>query len=411
MLCVPASVAVCLDASMGHWFFSMRYNCDSRFSSLSSLGCPRHSEIRSAAPVHCEADRRGAGNEALSSIAYLYARDQPLLLMGRRIELVLPSGFENKYGKNACRMALAHELAHFRRRDLYWNLLVAWVSAVFFFWPPVWLAARRYYIAMEMACDEFAIRRAGLNLHDYAQLLVRLLEPVRARPYPATVLSMAWSGTFRSLSERIRSLKVEVRSRRPMHSFAGWLSFAAILVMLTPWGIAEEKTKKSKSKSSSSQSSSADYDKKYDKPTPKPKTNGSSASASASGSAFGFGSAMGAGNGSSFMNGGSGGFGGSNALGNGSAMAGGGASVSSSVTVSGNGDEKKEDPRELFLSPGQSASIPNGLPRLNNGTMSGGMKSSGSSSSSSSNGTTVSRTSEVVDGESVDITTIRNKKE
>jgi len=65
----------------------------------------------------------------------------PMLVYSGAMRLVLPSYFESRFGVDGCRMGIAHELAHYKRSDLWWNLLPTFVSIVLFFWPPAWLAA------------------------------------------------------------------------------------------------------------------------------------------------------------------------------------------------------------------------------------------------------------------------------
>jgi beta-lactamase regulating signal transducer with metallopeptidase domain len=71
-------------------------------------------------------------------------------------------------------MAICHELAHVRRRDL----LLGWVPAVaerlFFFHPLARLAAREYVVAREAACDTLVLRVMDVAPREYGRMLVRL---------------------------------------------------------------------------------------------------------------------------------------------------------------------------------------------------------------------------------------------
>ena len=60
-------------------------------------------------------------------------------------------------------MVLAHETAHIRRRDWFWQVVSQAACAVHFFNPLAWLAARRLRVESEFACDENAAKhlRAG----------------------------------------------------------------------------------------------------------------------------------------------------------------------------------------------------------------------------------------------------------
>ncbi|WP_442511151.1 M56 family metallopeptidase [Novipirellula sp. SH528] len=164
----------------------------------------------------------------------------PALVFSGRVLLVLPADFQQRHGDAACRAAIAHELAHHRRSDLHWNALVTLVCAVLFFFPPLWLARRRYRVAVESACDWDAIGYARVDLATYARLLIELLEPPpRTSPSPA-ILSMAGSEPFRSLSERLKTMKrfdSSSRRARVIHAAVSLL----MLCVLIPWTHADDK--------------------------------------------------------------------------------------------------------------------------------------------------------------------------
>lgn len=285
----------------------------------------------------------------------------PMLVLSGNVQLILPADFEARFGLEGCRMAIAHELAHYKRRDLWWNLLPTMVSIVLFFWPPAWLAARRYYLAMELACDESAIRSAKLGHAAYAGLLVRLLEDQGRRRMPAHALSMAWSGTFRALSERIRFMKIDLQNQRYRRPISALVMVATIGLLLLPWtGAQGQDSKKSSASKKSNRSGSSSTSGNYgndEAPLPPKQPPANVASGFASGSAFGFGNASGGGNGTASGMG-TGGNGSSIAFGNGNGMAtsGGGGSVSGGVSIGlpGNPPANLESPGEQSGSAGRS---------------------------------------------------------
>ncbi|GAA5504975.1 M56 family metallopeptidase [Novipirellula caenicola] len=182
----------------------------------------------------------------------------PALVWNGRAMLVLPADFQSRHGDEGCRAAMAHELAHHRRGDLYWNTLVTLVCSVLFFFPPLWLARRRYRIAMESTCDWDAMTYAGVKPATYARLLIELLEPP-ARPTPArtrpalTIVSMAGSEPFHTLSERLNTMKRfdgATRRNRGIHTAVMLL----MLCVLIPWTHADDKYNKD---TKATQSSSA----------------------------------------------------------------------------------------------------------------------------------------------------------
>ena len=179
---------------------------------------------------------KSLGIRQMPQIQLSSAASVPMLVYSGAMRLVLPSDFETRFGVEGCRMGIAHELAHYKRCDLWWNLLPTFVSIVLFFWPPAWLAARRYYLAMELACDELAIRAAKLEHTVYAGLLVRLLEDQARHRMPAHALSMARSGGFRTLSERIRFLKFDLYGSRYRRAISTLMTMATLGLIVMPWG-------------------------------------------------------------------------------------------------------------------------------------------------------------------------------
>ncbi len=179
----------------------------------------------------------------------------PALLYCGAVKIVLPTKFHERFGNQACGMAIAHELAHFVRRDLFWNLISTVVSIAFFFYPPIWLALRRYRITMETACDTLAIRAAKVDRPTYARLLVDLLETASPRTSPI-VLTMAQSDSFSSLTERLNAMKTSQSSRHSQMIAFGTLSVLTAL-LLAPWGTADEPSASANRPTKSKQSESS----------------------------------------------------------------------------------------------------------------------------------------------------------
>ena len=70
-----------------------------------------------------------------------------------------------------------HELGHIERADCWTNMVLKIVCALNWFNPFVWMAARRTYLAQEVACDDFACER--LRPSDYARHLLELTAIVK----------------------------------------------------------------------------------------------------------------------------------------------------------------------------------------------------------------------------------------
>ncbi|WP_238654453.1 M56 family metallopeptidase [Paenibacillus piscarius] len=82
------------------------------------------------------------------------------------------------------RHILAHELAHYKRRDMLWNLLGSIAATLHWFNPLMWLAIRRMKIDREVACDAYVLEvlgeeeaiEYGLTLVEFLKRLSRVRE-------------------------------------------------------------------------------------------------------------------------------------------------------------------------------------------------------------------------------------------
>ena len=106
-------------------------------------------------------------------------KDEGPMLFGlfRPVLLLPPGAFED----GELRVVFRHELTHFRRRDLWYKLLLAAACAVHWFNPLVWLMAREANRYLELSCDEAALRGA---------------EPAFRAEYGRAILSVARKGVL-----------------------------------------------------------------------------------------------------------------------------------------------------------------------------------------------------------------------
>lgn len=118
-------------------------------------------------------------------------------------------------------MAIAHELAHLRRGDLWLGWLPAIAGRLFFFHPPVRWALREYAFEREAACDAEVLRQTGMPPHAYARLLLRL-----GVSHPMHAGLAGASPTFQNLKRRLTMLQhFDPLARRHLR---GWLLVALV---------------------------------------------------------------------------------------------------------------------------------------------------------------------------------------
>lgn len=126
----------------------------------------------------------------------------PALVGTFRPIILLPPSLAN--GNLACarlRMMLAHELAHWKRRDLLWGWLATACELLFFFHPLIWLTRREWLLAREMACDELALRHVNASPVEYGNMLI---DVIAARP---SFGALSICETNQDLKRRIQAMK------------------------------------------------------------------------------------------------------------------------------------------------------------------------------------------------------------
>ena len=116
-------------------------------------------------------------------------RTTPLLLAWRGPLVVVPSRLVDELSVEQLRGIIAHELAHFLRRDHWANLFVFIVRTLLWWNPVAWWAERELRVAQELCCDAIAIDRSGANRQGYATTLLKALEFIQEEPLASHALA------------------------------------------------------------------------------------------------------------------------------------------------------------------------------------------------------------------------------
>jgi len=122
-------------------------------------------------------------------------------------------------------LVIAHELAHIRRLDAFFNLLQVGVETLLFYHPAVWWLNRRIRVEREQCCDEMAVALCG-NALEFARALT-LMEEWRTAP------SFVMAANRGPLSKRIAhllSLSSGRENGRKLDIAGGVLFLAAALL-------------------------------------------------------------------------------------------------------------------------------------------------------------------------------------
>jgi beta-lactamase regulating signal transducer with metallopeptidase domain len=142
--------------------------------------------------------------------------------------LVLPKT-AHEWSTERLQMVLAHELAHVKRGDWFWLLLLRLAQATCWINPLIWLLGRRILIECERACDDRVVTE-GVGSTEYSRALLEIVTAAHA-PVSATAIPMAH---FNDLDERIRSVLDLTHSRTGASRMALAVTVLVLVAVVVP---------------------------------------------------------------------------------------------------------------------------------------------------------------------------------
>ncbi len=180
----------------------------------------------------------------------------PLLAGWFKPTILLPAGSSHTLPSSELKMALAHELTHLKRNDLWLGILPVLTHNIFFFHPLAWIASNEASMTREEACDCDAMRFSGSSPAAYARLLLNSAQSSSQAAVMGTALG------YRLIQRRINMLKSSsnsygIRTRRA-------LSILAVLgaVCALPWTVTAQSSVSKPATSPQKSASKAKHEKK-----------------------------------------------------------------------------------------------------------------------------------------------------
>jgi beta-lactamase regulating signal transducer with metallopeptidase domain len=151
--------------------------------------------------------------------------DAPAVVGWFRPVVLLPISALSGLTELQLRAVVAHELAHIRRLDAFFNLFQVAAETLLFYHPAVWWLSKRIRAERENCCDDVALSVCG-NPAEYARALA-LMEQWRAAP---TFALAANRGPLASRVTRLLGLTEKGSSLRNAGVAFGVLCLAAALI-------------------------------------------------------------------------------------------------------------------------------------------------------------------------------------
>ena len=147
-----------------------------------------------------EAVRREMGLGKVPPLRVSAAVGSPMVAGLLRPALLLPG---EDFGVRELGFILRHELTHYRRRDLWYKLVLLAANALHWFNPLVWLLRREAERDLELTCDDAVVSGAGGETRRaYSEALMACVRPQRER----SVLSTHFYGGKAVMKERFRNI-------------------------------------------------------------------------------------------------------------------------------------------------------------------------------------------------------------
>ncbi len=130
----------------------------------------------------------------------------PMLVGIVQQKLIIPENFFELYSVEQQKLILEHEICHFDRNDMYWNLFAITCLLLFWFHPLAWLAYFRFRQDQELSCDQLVLARKPKESRiNYGKALL-----VAAQSSPslaASQIPFTKYGDKKIMLERINNLK------------------------------------------------------------------------------------------------------------------------------------------------------------------------------------------------------------
>jgi beta-lactamase regulating signal transducer with metallopeptidase domain len=144
-----------------------------------------------------------------------------------RARLLWPAELLGRLPPDGERAAIAHELAHLRRRDHWVGWLQLAASCAWWWSPLFWVVRRQLGRAAELACDAWVVETLPKARRAYAEALLAVCELVSRRAAPQPALGMG--GPRQEIERRLTMiLRESVPSRAPVRALCGVVLLALI---------------------------------------------------------------------------------------------------------------------------------------------------------------------------------------
>ncbi|WP_228710819.1 M56 family metallopeptidase [Saccharobesus litoralis] len=159
---------------------------------------------------------------------YQHSKEYSPMLVGMvQPKLIIPENFFELYSVEQQKLILEHEICHFDRNDIYWNLVAITCLTLFWFHPLAWLSYFRFRQDQELSCDQLVVARKPKESRiTYSKAL--LVTAQSTPPLAFAQLSFTKYGDKQMMFERINNVKTSTKASK---SILATVMFATITML------------------------------------------------------------------------------------------------------------------------------------------------------------------------------------
>lgn len=165
------------------------------------------------------------GNIKIGTSKYVTS---PLILGLVKPVILFPVSLINNLDIHETEAIIAHELAHFVRKDLYVNVVQNLIEVLLFYHPAIWWISANIKLERESCCDNMATQYIGDKLL-YAKTLLKIQEMSQNHSQPA--LAMYFSKKESFFSNRIKRILNMTQTRNYLKEKI-FTSLLLVLIMM-----------------------------------------------------------------------------------------------------------------------------------------------------------------------------------
>lgn len=157
-------------------------------------------------------------------------RVSPMLFgWGTRAYIVCPDSLWDAFEEEERNAFLAHETAHYHRRD-HWVRWLEWsVTALYWWFPLVYFARRQLERHEEACCDAWAVRMLEASPRQYAEALLQVVDFISEYEVGMVRLASGMQPTY-TLEERLHLIMKGGQPIEQARRFRTWFGMACLML-------------------------------------------------------------------------------------------------------------------------------------------------------------------------------------